>query len=112
MTTVTKLTLRSGDRAALDGVVDDLREAARRKGAELKGPHSDSPEKCAVPQYKRLNGDPADVETYADWEYTVYTRRLEIVGHDELVRRILDQGFPDSVHAEVEIERVRPAGQS
>jgi ribosomal protein S10 len=101
MATVTKLTLRSGDRAALDAVVEDIRSAARRKGADLRGPHSDSPTVQSVPQYKRLDGEAG--ETFDPWEYTVYSRRMEIHGRDELARELLDREFPDSVRAEVEI---------
>ncbi|MFB6106076.1 MAG: 30S ribosomal protein S10 [Halobacteriaceae archaeon] len=109
MTIVTRLTLSSGDRAALEGVVADIRDLATQKGAELKGPHSDAPAEHRVPRYKRLSDGGA---RYDPWEYTVYTRRLELVGHDALARTIVDRGFPASVHVEVEIEQVRPAGSN
>jgi ribosomal protein S10 len=109
MTIVTRLTLRSGDRAALDGVVDDVREAARRKGAEMKGPHSEPPEEHRVAQPKRLTGEGGG--TFPPWNYTVYTRRIEIRGHEGFARGLLDWDFPDSVHVEVEIDRVRAAGR-
>jgi len=109
VTIVTRLTLSSGDRAALDGVVSDIKESARRKGAEFKGPHSESPTELSVPQYANLDGD-ADARL-DDWSYTVYTRRLEIVGHDALAQEIVDGGFPHSVRAEVELDQVRGAGR-
>ncbi|MFB6121355.1 MAG: 30S ribosomal protein S10 [Halobacteriaceae archaeon] len=109
MTIVTRLTLSSGDRAALDGVVTDIKESAHRKGAQLKGPHSEAPTELSVPQYARLDGD--DDERFDDWSYTVYTRRMEIVGHDALAQEIVDDGFPHSVRAEVELEQIRGAGR-
>ena len=110
MTFVTKLTLQSGDRAALDGVVEEIRDLARRKGAELKGPHAESPVRQHAPQYQRLDGD--ETRRYADWEFSVYTRRLEFVGSDTLPRRVLNEGFPSSVHVEVEIEQQRAVGRA
>lgn len=106
MTIVTKLALSSGDRAALEGVVSDIRETVKRKGAAMKGPHSEAPVEHRVPLYERLQSGGATDQ----WEYTVYSRRLELVGHDGLARTIVDRGFPESVHVEVELERVRPAG--
>jgi ribosomal protein S10 len=109
VTIVTRLTLSSGDRAALDGVVSDIKETARRKGAEFKGPHAESPTELSVPQYARLDGD--DDARFDDWSYTVYTRRIEIVGHDALAHSVVDDGFPSSVRATVELDQVRGAGR-
>lgn len=110
MTFVTKLTLRSGDRAALDGTVEEIKELARRKGVEMKGPHPETPRECHVPQYERLDGDPG--RQYETWSYTVYVRRIELVGSDQFPRTVLNRGLPDSVHVEAEIEHRRPAGRS
>ena len=106
MTFVTKLRLQSGDRPALDRVVDDIRSTCRRKGAQLKGPHSNPPAHHSVPQYKRLD---ADTE-YGPWKYTVYERELEIHGHDDIAREVAQQAFPESIHVEVEVERVETLG--
>jgi small subunit ribosomal protein S10 len=106
MSFATRLTLQSGDRAALDGVVDDIRETVERKGAEMKGPHSPPPTDCRVPLQKSIAGD----GTFGDWQYTVYSRRIELVGHDALAREIADWDYPDSVHLEVEVENVRGQG--
>ncbi|WP_435345270.1 30S ribosomal protein S10 [Haloarchaeobius sp. HRN-SO-5] len=111
MSFVTRLTLQSGDRAALDGVVEDIRERVSRKGAEMKGPHSAPPEQLHVPRYKRpaTEGDAA----FGTWNYTVYRRELEIVGHDDLARDVTaGSPFPDSVHVAVEVEQVRSMGSS
>ncbi|WP_336034624.1 uS10/mL48 family ribosomal protein [Halobacterium yunchengense] len=110
MTFVTKLSLESGDRAALDGVVSDIKETCRRKGAELKGPHSDTPAEYAVPLYARLGGE--QTARTGTWEYTVYRRRLELHGHDDLARSIMEREFPDSVRVEAELEQVKPLGSS
>lgn len=104
MTVVTRLSLQSGDRDALDGVVADIAETCRRKGAELKGPHSDSPVDHHVARYRRLDGDPAS--RFSDWRYTVFKRRLELYGHEELARAIIEREYPDSIQIEAEVERV------
>jgi len=110
MTFVTKLTLRSGDRAALDGIVSDIKETCQRKGAEFKGPHSDSPETHHPTQFARLDGD--DESTFSSWKYTVYRRRMELYGHDDLARKVLEWEFPASVHVEAEVQRVRTVGSA
>ncbi len=109
MTFVTRLTLQSGDRDALDGVVDEIKSAAERKGAALKGPHSPPPTECTTPQYRRLHAD--DDQQFGTWQYTVFTRKLEIHGHDELAREVAAGSFPSSIHVEAEIERITSAGQ-
>ena len=103
---VTRLTLRSGDRAALDDVVADLRRAAERKGIELKGPHTTPPESYRVPLYRRL-GDGGE---FPAWEYTVYERILEVVGREEVARQLAGWGFPRGVHVEVDVSQVRSVG--
>ncbi len=100
---VTKLRLQSGDRKALDGVVTDIKETAERKGAELKGPHAKSPSHRRVPLYKRVDSQ----DTFGTWDYTVYTRTIEIVGHDEFAREVTEWSFPDSVHVTAEVESLR-----
>lgn len=105
---MTKLTLESGDRETLDRVVADIKRTAERKGVELKGPFSDPATELRVPLPKRLPGE----GEYDPWRYTVYTRRVEIVGHDEFARETARQGFPRGVHADVEIERVKQPGRS
>jgi len=109
MTFVTALRLQSGDRAVLDDVVDDIKRAAERKGAQLKGPHSHPPMKCSVPQYWRLCAD--DERRLEPWLYTVYTRELEIHGHQDFARSVAEREFPESLRLEVEIEQVRGVGR-
>lgn len=103
MTTATRIRLRSGDREALEAVVERITGVFRRKGAEFKGPHSDSPERVRAPLYARLDGDPDT--RYPDWSYSVYQRRLELRGHDALARDILEWDFPSSVKVEVTVEQ-------
>lgn len=108
MTFVTKLTLQSGDRAVLDRVVGEIASFVERKGAEMKGPHPSPPETLRVSQHKRTTGG----DEFDPWSYTVYTRTIEIVGHDDVARQVTDRSFPSGVHLGVEIEQVRPLGSS
>ena len=108
MTFVTKLTLQSGDRAVLDRVVREIASVIERKGAEMKGPHPSPPETLRVPQHKRTTGG----ETFGSWSYTVYTRTIEIHGHDAAARLVMDREFPEGIHLGVEVEQVRPMGSS
>ena len=109
MTFVTRLTLQSGDRIALDRIVSDIKGTAERKGAALKGPHTYPPKKLSVPQHRRLHAD--DERMFSSWKYTVFTRELEIHGHENLARTVTEQNYPDSVHIEVEVEQIRGMGQ-
>jgi len=104
MTFVTKLRLQSGNRPALDRIVDEIRSTAERKGAELRGPHSAPPERLTVPQYKTAAGE--EHRQFRSWDYTVYTREMEIVGHNKLARQVTEFDFPDGVHVEVELEQI------
>lgn len=109
MTFVTRLTLQSGDRAALDGIVDDIKQTAERKGAQLKGPHSHPPKKLRVPQRRRLHAD--DERSFSAWDYTVFSRELEIHGHEGFARSVAGRDFPDSLHVEVEVEQIHGVGR-
>lgn len=104
---VTKLRLTSGDRGALDRVVEDIKANAARKGVEFRGPHPGRPEKCRAPQSKHLSTTDG---RFGEWTYTVYSRTMEIIGHDEFARSVAGGEFPRGIHVEVEIEQVRPAG--
>lgn len=99
---VTKLTLESGDRRQLDDVVDQIKRRAERKGAELKGPHPKSPEQVRVPQSKTLGPSGGRFEP---WDYTVYTRTIEIVGYDEFARSVAGRDYDESIHVEAEVEQ-------
>jgi len=99
---VTTLTLRSGDRTALDAVVEDIRELARRKGIELEGPHTNPTVECQAPLYWDIQGEGSTLGT---WDYAVYERTVRIVGREEIARRIAAQGVPESVRVEVAVER-------
>jgi len=101
---VTKLTFESGDRHLLDDVVDDVKARAERKGVELKGPHPQPPTDHSIPQAKRLA---ADGGAFEPWRYTVYTRTVEIVGHDEFARDVASDSYPSRIHVEAEIEQTR-----
>lgn len=102
MTFVTKLRLTSGDRRVLDNVADDIKQTAQQKGVELKGPHSKPPKNTRVPQAKRLN---TDRKTFSSWSYTVYTRTIHIVGHDDFARATASRDFPDDIHVSIDVDR-------
>jgi ribosomal protein S10 len=104
---VTTLTLQSGDRDVLERVVGSIKERAERKGVELRGPHAESPDDLSVPQSKRLS---AEGSRFRSWRYTVYTRTMEIVGHDEFARDVAAQSFPPGIHLDVDVERVSAPG--
>jgi small subunit ribosomal protein S10 len=104
---VTTLSLQSGDRTALDAVVEEVRETARRKGIELKGPHTDPTIECHAPLYWNPHGGGS---AFGTWDYAVYERTIRIVGHEEIARRIAGREFPESVRIEVDVEQVRSAG--
>lgn len=104
---VTTLSLQSGDRAALEAVVEAVQQTARRKGIELKGPHTDPAIECHAPLYWNLQGGESAFET---WDYAVYERRLRIVGHETVARRIAGRELPESVRVEVDVEQVRSSG--
>lgn len=101
MTFVTTLTFKSGDRAALDDVVSDLKSRVERKGAECKGPHQEQPEYCSVPLHAQCQPG----QQFSPWKYTVYTRWLEIHGSDQVARMAVDTELPDAVHVEVDVEQ-------
>jgi small subunit ribosomal protein S10 len=104
---VTTLTIQSGDRDVLERVVGDIKHRAERKGVELKGPHAESPETLSVPQSRSLDGSG---DSFRHWSYTVYERRMEIVGHDEFAREVAGQEFPDGIHLDIDVERVSAPG--
>ncbi|MEF8936797.1 uS10/mL48 family ribosomal protein [Halobacteriaceae bacterium SHR40] len=105
---VTRLTLQSGDGELLDSVVSDIKDRAERKGVELKGPHPKPPSRHSVPQYKRVGVD----ETFESWDYTVYTRVIEIIDHNEFARNVAEQEFPPRIHITADIEQFNQTGDS
>ncbi|MFC5970525.1 30S ribosomal protein S10 [Halomarina salina] len=106
---VTTLSLSSGDRPALDDVVSSIKSMASRKGVEIKGPQTPPPERYVAPQQKSLH---PDGDRFADWSFSVYTRTMRIVGHDEFARDATQREFPDGVHVEVDVEQVTGAGRA
>ncbi|WP_254537467.1 uS10/mL48 family ribosomal protein [Halomarina litorea] len=109
MAFVTTLTFTSGDRNVLESVVSDIKTSAARKGVECKGPHPRPPTEYRVPQPKRLHPDGGEFES---WDYSVYTRTMRIVGHDEFARDAAQRSFPDGIHVEAEVEQVKGAGRT
>jgi small subunit ribosomal protein S10 len=101
---VTKLALTSGDRGALDRTVSEIKETAARKGVEFGGPHASQPRQQRAPQSKRLSTAGG---RFSDWTYTIYSRTIEIVGHDEFARSVAGGEFPAGVHVEIDVEQVR-----
>lgn len=104
---VTTLTLQSGDRETLERVATRIKERAERKGVELRGPNPEPLVTTSVPQFARLS---ASDERFEPWRYTVYTRTLTIVGHDDFAREVAGDRYPDSVHLQADVEQVRASG--
>ena len=104
---VTTLTLRSGDSDRLDAVVSEIQTRAERKGVQLRGPHAEPPERYRVPQHKTVDGGAFD-----PWSYTVYTRVVEVVDHNEFARRLAERDYPDSIHVTADIESFSRAGNA
>lgn len=104
---VTRLTLTSGDGDLLESVVSGIKARAERKGVELKGPHPKPPTRHGVPLYKALRG----AGTFGTWEYTVYTRVVEIVDHNEFAREVAADEYPDRIHVTADIERFSQTGE-
>lgn len=103
---VTRLTLQSGDGELLDSVVTEIKERAERKGVQLKGPHPKPPTRHSVPLYKSVGTD----ETFDSWEYTVYTRNIEIIDHNEFARDIAEQKYPPRIYITADIEQFNQTG--
>ncbi|MCU4717993.1 uS10/mL48 family ribosomal protein [Halapricum hydrolyticum] len=104
---VTKLTFESGDRHLLEEVVREIKADAARKGVEHKGPHPQPPDDIRVPQSKTLLDTGGEFDA---WNYTVYTRTIEIVGHDEFARSVAGRDLPAAISVEVEVEQRRGQG--
>ncbi|ACV11062.1 ribosomal protein S10 [Halorhabdus utahensis DSM 12940] len=102
------LTVESGDRYVLEDVVTEIKEAAEQKGVQLKGPHPQAPQELRVPQSADLS---ADGNRLDPWHYTVFTRTIEIIGHDEFARDVTEWDFPERVHIGVSVEQRRGAGR-
>ncbi|MFB6187175.1 MAG: 30S ribosomal protein S10 [Halobacteriaceae archaeon] len=97
------ITLKSGDKQTLERVVTNLKDQAQRKGIEVKGPHTDPPVEYQLPLFECLDASAA--KYFDQWTYTVYSRRLQISGHNENLRDLLDQQFPESIKVELELDQ-------
>jgi ribosomal protein S10 len=104
---VTTLTLTSGDREQLDETVTEIKQRAERKGVELKGPRQGSRTELRVPQSKTLGPDGG---RFDPWDHTVFTRSIDIVGHDAFARSVTERGLPEGIHLEISVERKTPPG--
>ena len=102
---VTRLTFQSGDSDRLESVVSRLKARAERKGVELRGPHAEPPSRYRVPQHKGVGQGTFDV-----WGYTVYTRVVEVVDHNEFARQAAERDYPDSIHVTADVEQFSQAG--
>jgi ribosomal protein S10 len=104
---VTRLTLQSGDGELLDSIVTDIKEQAERKGVQLKGPHPKPPRRHGVPQFK----DHSATDSFGNWEYTVYTRNIEIIDHNEFARTVAEREYPDRIYITADIEQYNQTGE-
>lgn len=100
MSFVTRLTYRSGDGDRLASTVERIKHRAERKGVQLKGPHAEPPTHHSVPQHKGMPGTGA----FEPWQYTVYSRVIEVVDNTGFVRKLSEQEYHDSIHLTVEVD--------
>jgi len=105
---VTTLTFESGDRHLLEDVVEGIKADAARKGVEFKGPDPQPTTHLGVPQSKHLL---AEGERFETWDYTVFTRTIRIVGHDEFAREVAGRDLPDAVSIGVEVDQQHGGGR-
>lgn len=103
MTFVTRLTLRSGDRVALEKTMEEIKHTVEKKGIQLKGPHTPPPVSYRAPQYRRMDDTKLK---FSPWEYTVYERWVDMVGYDDSIKRITGMEFPKCIHVEVEVTQM------
>lgn len=104
---VTRLTFRSGDSDRLESVVSTLKTRAERKGVQLRGPHAEPPSRYRVPQHKGVEQGRFDA-----WGYTVYTRVIEVVDHNEFARQVAERDYPDSIHVSADVEQFSSVGNN
>lgn len=97
---VTRLTYQSGDGDRLESTVQSVKHQAEQKGVELRGPHAEPPTRYRVPQHKGVAGS----DTFDPWQYTVYSRVLEIIEHTAFARELAERDYPDSIHVSVAVE--------
>lgn len=97
---VTRLTFQSGDGDRLASTVATIKRRAEQKGVELKGPHAEPPTQYSVPQHKGMPG----TGEFEPWQYTVYSRVLEVINHNEFVRELTGRDYHDSIHVSVEVD--------
>ncbi len=104
---ITTLSLTSGNRHRLDDFVAEIKQAAERKGVELKGPHTEERRELRVPQSKTLG---PTGESFDPWSYSVYTRIIHIVGYEEFARNVTERAIPEGIHVEVGVEQRKQVG--
>jgi ribosomal protein S10 len=95
----TELTLSSGDVDRLEAVVEDIKHDAKRKGVALNGPHAEPATQLHVPQFKGTPGQ----GRFDAWQYTIYTRRMEVLDHPDFARTLLEREYPDPIRVEADV---------
>lgn len=102
----TYLELVCGDRHLLDRTVDELQSIADRKGANTVGPHAKPTRELRVPLYKRIDRP----ERFSDWRYRVFTREMEIVGHESVARAIAQYPIDRRIKVALSVEEDEVVG--
>lgn len=92
--------MQSGDRIALDASIDRLRSLIEQKGGSLTGPHTRPAKSMAVPLYKTHLGD----RRFGHWSYQIYSRHLEVIGHEGIAREVASFNLPSSISIAITIE--------
>ena len=63
-------------------------------------------EELRVPLHETAAGEAA----FEEWSYTVYRRRVDVVGHQEFAGSLATRSYPDGVHVAVEVEQQSSMG--
>lgn len=100
----THIEMESGNRKELDASIGRIRSLIERKGAKLRGPHTRPTKEIDVPLYKTHLGD----RRFEHWRYHVYSRTLEVIGHEGVTREIASLELPSSINISIMVEDAEP----
>ncbi len=101
---IASIKLVSPDYKKLESVCSEIKEIAKRTGANVKGPIPLPTRKLVVPTMKSPCGDGS--ETYEHWQMRIHKRLINIEADERTLRQIMRVQVPDQVHIEIELKTV------